>query len=119
MNTTIRSSIHRIQDRFIGRFSCKRCVFVLHGTAPPHASSLTSVPRESSVVRHLSPTRVLSRLPAWRIGIIDQETAIIEHCSLAWYLDSTVLLACWLVLPLSLPFRSTLRRVDARAIPVI
>jgi len=54
-----------------------------------------------------------------RIGIIDHETAIIEHLSLACWLDSTVLVAYWLVHPLFLSFRSTLRRVDARSIPVI
>lgn len=32
---------------------------------------------------------------------------------------STALLACWLVFPLFLPFRSTLRCVDARSIPVL
>src|SRR5207302_9040034 len=74
---------------------------------------------QDRVLALLSPTRVLSRLPALRIGIIDHETAIIEHFSLACGRDSTVLLACWLVFPLFLSFRSTPRRVDARSIPVI
>ena len=69
------------------------------------------------VVVSLLPTRDLSRLRALSIDIIDHETAIIEHCSLACCLSSTALLAYWLVLPLFLPFRSTLRCVDARSIP--
>ena len=54
-----------------------------------------------------SATCVLSRLPAWRIGILDHETAIIEHFALACCRDSARLRACWPVLPLYLPFRST------------
>jgi hypothetical protein len=50
---------------------------------------------------------VLSRLPAWRIGIIDHEAVIIEHFSMAYDFYSTVLRAYWLVFPLFLPFRSS------------
>ena len=81
-------------------------------------SQMSTVDQNSTVIC-LSATPVLSRLPALHIGIIDQETVIIEHCSLACCLDSTVLLACWLVLPLSLPIRSPTRRIDARSIPML
>jgi len=48
------------------------------------------------VVVSLLPTRVLNRLPALRIGLIDNEIAMIEHFSLAKYcFNSTVLRACW------------------------
>ena len=50
------------------------------------------------------------RQPFWNID---------ENFSLACCLDSTVLLAYWLSLPVFPSFRSTLRRVDARSIPVI